>query len=138
MQLAMFLMGSLDRGAAQFLPGPRHQFLQLLFVLVGQRADGLMPECRFDVLAQLCILTEMTVIEGDRIAQALPDRRCERIFATPCPHARLDLDQAEGTRHFELFAQGSEADAQLATQLVESGESTFGLFMRSQVAQKFR
>ncbi len=106
-------MRHLDGCAAQLLPGAPNQPLQLLLIFFGQLTDCLMPECRFDMVAQIGILTEVFVIERQGIPEALANRRGERVLAPPRSHPWLDLHQSQRTRHFQLLAQGCHANAKL-------------------------
>src|SRR3989304_4453143 len=86
----MFFMWDLYLCAAQFLPGAGDDGSQFCLILAGKLLDRFIPECKFNVITQFRIFSEVLIVERERIAQTLPDGRRERIGTgarSPAPPA---------------------------------------------------
>src|SRR3989304_3934365 len=134
----MFFMWDLYLCAAKFLPGAGDDGSQFCLIPAGKLLDRFIPECKFNVITQFRIFSEVLIVERERIAQTLPDGRRERIGTAPRSQPRPDLHQTKRARHLQLFPQRGNAQTQLPTQIAQGGEFVFSLFMYGEVSKKLR
>jgi hypothetical protein len=138
MQITMFFMWDLYLCAPQFLPGAGDKGSQFGLILLGKLLDCFIPECKLYMIAQLRILSEVLVVECERIAQTLPDGGSEGVGTPPRSQPRPDLHQTKRSCYFELLAQRGNADTQLPAQFREGWEFILRFLMEGKVAQKLR
>src|SRR5687767_8335030 len=134
----MFFMGDLYLCAMQFLPGADDDGSQFCLILAGKFLDRFVPKCKFNVIAQLGIFSEVLIVECQRITETLPDGGREGIGTTSRSQPRPDLHQPERPRYFKLLAQRGNADTQLPAQIAQRGEFVLGFFMHGKVTKKLR
>lgn len=132
----MFGVGDFDGGAAQFFPGAGDEGLEGGVVFGREPFHGLVPVGGFDVTSQVGEGDEVIFIEGEGVSQTLTDGGQEVIRLAADAGARLHFDETEGARHFQLFAQGRDRDAQLGAERSERGQRLLGLLVRGEVVKE--
>lgn len=135
-QFAMFGVGDFDGVAAQFFPGADDKCFEGGVVFGGEQLDGFVPVGGFDVTAQVGEGDEVIFIEREGVLQALTDGGEEVIRLATDAGARLDFDETEGARHFQLFAQGGDRDAEFRAQDRQRGQRLLGLLVRGEVVEE--
>ena len=108
----MLKMGDFDGRAAQFFPGAGNENFQRVVIFGRQHLDGFVPVGGFDVAAQIREGDEIVFIQREGVLQALADSRGKGVWLTADAGTRPHLDETEGARHFQLFAQGGDRNAQ--------------------------